>query len=126
MYSWQKSPSSLPLSCENDPAGLCFVCFGSVTAFCMPAVRDVMVSTIPLQRRLSFGSGAMRTPGRINMSRPSSLSGDSRASCGGCVRDCQLGQLHTAYFAFCKKVISNSPLHQSFCLSGNWQWPSLT
>ena len=106
-----KLTSILPFSCQHDPATLCIVHCHNVAAICLPAVRDVMVSTLPLQRRLSFGSGAMRTAGRINMSRPSSLSGDSRASCGGCARDCQLGQLHTAYFALCKKVISNSSLH---------------
>lgn len=82
------------------------MCIVALAVVCMPAVKDVIFSTIPMQRRLSFGSGVIRPPGRINMSRPSSLSGDSRASCGGCVRDCQLGQLHTAYFALCKKVIS--------------------
>lgn len=43
------------------------------------------------------------------MSRPSSTSDASRVSCGSTrQRDCQLGQLHTAYFAICKKVRPSS------------------
>lgn len=57
-----------------------------------------------MQRRLSFGTDVVRTPGKINMSRPSSTSDNSRLSSGSRQRDCQLGQLQTAYFGLCKKV----------------------
>ncbi|CAL5228465.1 g11605 [Coccomyxa viridis] len=64
------------------------------------------------QRRLSFGTDVVRTPGKINMSRPSSTSDNSRLSSGSRQRDCQLGQLQTAYFGLCKKV-SFKPLAAS-------------
>ena len=64
----------------------------------------VISSVFLVQRRLSFGPDAVRTPNRINMSRPSSTSDNSRGSLGSRQRDCLLGQLHTAYFALCKKV----------------------
>jgi len=78
----------LTLACNPDPSEACAV-----------------------QRRLSFGSDNVRTPGRINMSRPSSTSDSSRLSGGTRQRDCQLGQLHTAYFGLCKKVYPLATLH---------------
>ena len=52
------------------------------------------------------------------MSRASSASDGSRLSGGARQRDCQLGQLHTAYFGLCKKVHAVAALEQlsSRCL----------
>ena len=101
---------------------------------------DDTVTTL-LQRRLSFGCDTVRTPGRINMLRPSSTSDASRVSCGSTrQRDCQLGQLHTAYFALCKKVRSSSCClsllaHSVSCATSvtilpapqkSWAWDAIT
>ncbi len=74
-----------------------------------------------MQRRLSFGTDVVRTPGKINMSRPSSTSDNSRLSSGSRQRDCQLGQLHTAYFGLCKKVQAQAALGCLHLWPHTWQ-----